>query len=324
MIARPSELFADWRLRLLWLTIALLAITLLRPSIGLPQNFYRYLLVFDLTQSMNVEDVSDERSPSDRLTHAKHAARVALRALPCGSKVGLGAFTGHRSLLLFSPVDVCSHDQEINAMIHRLDWRMGWAAKSEVAKGLHSGLRIAKELGKDTVLVFFTDGHEAPPINERFRPVFDGVPGEIRGVVAGVGGSRLVPIPKFDTGGRQQGYWAANEVMQVDPFTIGRPGSVDSESMTGVDRTDLVKRVLSGREHLSSLREAYLQRLADELQLRYHRLESDKSLTKVLLNPEFAIRRVADTDLRWVFGTLALLALVTTYLIPVFPRRARG
>ena len=324
MIVRLAWLLPDWRVRLLWLALMLLAITLLQPSISLPQSFYRYLLVFDLTQSMNVEDVGDERSPEDRLTHAKGAARLALRSLPCGSKVGLGAFTGHRSLLLFSPVDVCSHDQEINAMIHRLDWRMGWAAKSEVAKGLHSGLHIAKALGEDTVLVFFTDGHEAPPINERFRPVFDGVPGEIRGVVAGVGGRRLVPIPKFDTGGRQQGYWAANEVMQVDPFTIGRPGSVESESMTGVDRTDLVKRVLSGREHLSSLRETYLRRLADELQLRYHRLESEQSLKKVLLNPEFAIRRVADTDLRRMFAALALLALAATYLIPVFQRRGRG
>ncbi len=313
--------FGDWRLRLLFLAFVLLGLTLARPTIPLPQNFFRYVLVFDVTQSMNVEDAGDADSPDDRLSHAKRAVRSALRALPCGSEAGLGLFTGHRSFLLFAPVEVCRHDEEINVMLERLDWRMGWAAKSEVAKGLHSGLRVAKGLGENTVLVFLTDGHEAPPINERFRPAFDGLPGETRGVLAGVGGRRPVPIPRYDASGRQQGYWAADEVMQVDPFSLGRPSSVENESMSGVDRAELVQRVLKGKEHLSSLREAYLQRLADELKLRYHRLESAKSLTKLLLKPEFAVRRVADTDLRWVSATLALLALVSTYLAPISGRR---
>lgn len=313
--------FSDGRVRLLLLTFVFLGLTLAQPTISLPQNFFRYVLVFDLTQSMNVTDTGDPRSPDVRLSHAKRAARSALRKLPCGSTAGLGIFTGHRSFLLFSPVEVCQHHEEINAMLERLDWRMGWAAKSEVAKGLHSGLRITKGLGKDTVLVFFTDGHEAPPINEQFRPAFDGLPGEVRGVLAGVGGQRPEPIPKYDISGRQLGYWAAGDVMQVDPFSLGRPGSVENESMVGVDRAELVQRVLAGKEHLSSLREAYLKRLADELKLRYHRLESEESLTKLLLKSEFAIRKPADADLRFVTGALALLALVAAYLLPVFGRR---
>ncbi len=313
--------FGDWRTRALLLALVLLGLTLARPTIPLPQNFFRYVLVFDVTQSMNVRDVGEAGSAEVRLYYARRAARSALRALPCGSEVGLGIFTGHRSFLLFSPVEVCRHHEEIDSMLERLDWRMGWAAKSEVAKGLHSGLRITKGLGKDTVLVFFTDGHEAPPINEQFRPAFDGLPGEVRGVLAGVGGQRPVPIPKYDTSGRQLGYWAAGDVMQVDPFSLGRPGSVENESMVGVDRAELVQRVLAGKEHFSSLREAYLQRLAGELKLRYHRLESRKRLTKLLLNPEFALRRMVDTDLRWVSGTLALLALVSTYLVPISGRK---
>ncbi|MDH3317428.1 MAG: hypothetical protein OER43_16885 [Gammaproteobacteria bacterium] len=321
MTSTAATRFGDWRIRGLLLAFVLLALTLAGPSIPLPQDFFRYVLVFDLTQSMNVEDAGGAGSTANRLSSAKRAARLALRGLPCESAAGLGIFTGHRSFLLFSPVEVCRHWEEINAMLERLDWRMGWAAKSEVAKGLYSGLEIAKGLGKDTVLVFFTDGHEAPPINEKFRAVYDGSPGEVRGVLVGVGGKRLVPIPKYDTSGRQQGYWAADEVMQIDPFTLGRPGSVENESMSGVDRAELVQRVLTGKEHLSSLREAYLQRLAGELKLRYHRLQSGKSLKKLLLNPEFALRRVVDTDLRWVFATLALLALVSIYLLPISAKR---
>ena len=78
---------------------------------------------------------------------------------------------------------------------------------------------------------------------------------------------------------------------------------------------------LTGKGHLSSLREVYLQRLADELKLRYYRLESTKELASLLLQSEFAIRRVADTDLRWPFGALALLALASTYLAPIPKRR---
>lgn len=319
--AAPNR-FRDWRVFGLSLAFALLGLSLARPSAPLPQDFFRYVLVFDLTQSMNVEDVGGAGSTASRLSYAKRAARSALRAMPCESSAGLGIFTGHRSFLLFSPVEVCRHWEEIDAMLKRLDWRMGWAAKSEVAKGLYSGLEIAKGLDKDTVLVFFTDGHEAPPINDNFRPVYEGVPGEVRGVLVGVGGKRLVPIPKYDTGGRQHGYWAANEVMQVDPFTLGRPGSVENESMSGVDRAELVQRVLAGNEHLSSLREAYLKRLAGELRLRYHRLESEKGLSNLLLESEFAVRRVAETDLAWISASLALLALVLTYLLPIYPRRS--
>jgi mxaL protein len=322
MIATAAARFGDWRIRGLLLALLLLALALARPSIPLPQDFFRFVLVFDLTQSMNVEDAGGAGSQANRLSHAKRAARAALRAMPCESSAGLGIFTGHRSFLLFSPVEVCRHWEEIDAMLDRLDWRMGWAAKSEVAKGLYSGLEIAKGLGKDTVLVFFTDGHEAPPINENFRPLYDGLPGEVRGVLVGVGGKRLVPIPKYDTSGRQNGYWAANDVMQVDPFTLGRPGSVENESMSGVDRAELVQRVLRGNEHLSSLREAYLKRLAGELRLRYHRLESERGLRKLLLKSELAVRRVAETDLGWVAASLALLALVCTYLVPSHLRRS--
>jgi mxaL protein len=130
-----------------------------------------------------------------------------------------------------------------------------------------------------------------------------------------------VPIPKYDTAGRQHGYWAAGDVMQVDPFTLGRPGSVDHEPVSGVDQAELVQRVLRGKEHLSSLREDYLKRLAGELKLGYHRLRSGRTLTNLLLSPEFAVRRVVDTDLRWLSGTLALLALVSSYLPPSFARR---
>ena len=55
--------------------------------------------------------------PRTRLEQAKAAAVEALARLPCGSEVGLGLFTGHRTLVLFTPVEVCEHYGDISRTI---------------------------------------------------------------------------------------------------------------------------------------------------------------------------------------------------------------
>ncbi len=40
--------------------------------------------------------------------------------------------------------------------------------------------------------------------------------------------------------------------------------------MVGVDQSDLQSRITRGTEHLSSLREDYLEQLSSALQLDYH------------------------------------------------------
>lgn len=307
--------FEDIRLRLMLFTLVLLAMAVARPTVPMQRDFFRYVFVYDLTQSMNVADAGPLEAPMARLVFARNATQRALVRLPCGSEVGLAIFAGHRTFVLFAPVEVCAHYSEIASVLQRLDWRMGWEAKSEVAKGLHSGLHVAKELGEHASLVFFTDGHEAPPINEQFRPVFEGTPGQVKGALVGVGGQTLSPIPKYDTAGRQLGYWAANDVMQVDAYSLGRPSSVAQEQMAGVDRSDLVAQVLEGTEHLSSLRESYLEQLAVQLRLRYQRLEEPDDLDTLLKDSDFAEKKTATTDISWVPGALALAVLLSVYVV---------
>ena len=52
--------------------------------------------------------------------------------------------------------------------------------------------------------------------------------------------------------------------------------------MVGIDNTDVARRIASGREHLSSLREPYLRQLATALGLHYHRLETPEALARRL------------------------------------------
>ena len=311
------------RLAMLAAALVLAAVGLGRPMLPLPSDVFRHLVVFDITQSMNVADTIPGDDTRTRLEHAKAAVLDAAIALPCGSELGLGLFTGHRTFLLLAPVEICAGFPDLAATVRAVDWRMAWAARSEVAKGVHSGLRIARALGPETALVFLTDGHEAPPLHPDQRPGYGGEPGAVRGLLAGVGGPVALPIPKLDPQGKNLGYWGAGDVMQVDELSLGRGTSV-SEGYAGVDAGDVQTRIASGTEHLSALREAYLRGLANGLRLHYRRVESPGDLRAALLHPEFANERTSMTDLRPLLAGVAALLVAGSYLIPARRRRGRS
>ncbi|MCB1749388.1 MAG: hypothetical protein H6977_15840 [Gammaproteobacteria bacterium] len=298
------------RLRLLLLVGAciLLAATFADPELSLERPTYRYVFVFDITQSMNVADVPTAPPATSRLAWARQSANQALAALPCGTEVGLALFSGHRAFLLIKPVETCANYHELRQMIDGIDWRMAWEARSEVAKGLFKSIELVAAIGTDDRLVFFSDGHEAPPINPDVPPRFDGEPGAVAGLVVGVGGDALVPIPRFDEDNHPLGVWHAHDVLHTDTFTA------DQRKRAG-------ERPIVGTEHLSSLREAYLQALASKTGLGYHRLRDGDDLLQALEQPALAIPREVTTDARWLLALAALCAFLASYLGRSSPRR---
>jgi mxaL protein len=291
----------------------LLAATFSYPMMTLKRTGYRYVFVFDMTQSMNVGDAGPQSQ--SRLSFAEHVLDQALAMLPCDSEAGLALFSGHRTFLLFTPVAICTHYGELINMINTIDWRMAWEASSEIAKGLHKSIEIVDQLDDDTRLVFISDGHEAPPLHQNYRPAFRGEPGAVKGVIVGVGGLQPMPIPKLDHDGRLLGYWQPHEVMQVDRYSLGRGGTeVGGEQMVGVDSSNVMQRIQAGSEHLSSLHETYLQQLAGETGLGYHRLRDAAGLTTALTAAELAHTESAATDLRWLLALLALLLVLSLYV----------
>ena len=214
--------------------------------------------------------------------------------MDCGSEVGVGLFTGHRTLVLFAPVEVCAHYGDMAGTIAAIDWRMAWEARSEVAKGVHSALISAKTLGEGTTVVFVTDGHEAPPLTPTLLPQYRGRVGDVRGAIAGIGGEKLVPIPKLDAEGRRRGFWKRTDVLQVDPASMGRAGSsVSGESFADVDQRELQKRIAAGQEHLSSLKESYLQELSSGLALEYRRIDDGGDMLALLQHSDLALQKPA-------------------------------
>ena len=314
----------------LWLLSGLLALALWDPGWTATRQRHELLIVLDVTQSMLVADMPQpEAGPEapavSRLARSRELLARTLAQLPCGTRVGLGLFTEYRSLLLMTPVEVCDNYRELKATLRSIDTQMAWSGNSEVAKGLHGALRAAATLARPPAVVFVTDGHEAPPVNPRYRPRFDGEVGAVGGLIIGVGGDRPLPIPRRDPNGRPIGTWSAGDVLQVDPRSLGRGGSQGGERM--VDEAGAVSPMpgaTPGREHLSALREDYLKLLARELKLNYQRLVDADALRSALLAPELAHAVPARVSLRWSASLAALLVWVGLMGWGWLRRRASG
>lgn len=304
--------------RLLAAALALALAACLPLSLTLQREVYSHLVVIDITRSMNVEDYPLGGRLVSRLAFVKAALRRSLAALPCGSRLGLGVFTDRRAALLFEPIEVCSGYAAIDGALAQLDWRMAWAADSRIADSLHDAMEQFR--GYDASLVFISDGQEAPPVNPRYRKPFDDVQGKLRGLILGTGGLQPAPIPKFGEDGRRIGYYGEDEVPQRSTFGLSE---LPPEQIEGYHARNAPfgNAPAGGSEHLSALRESYLQQLAEAGGLAYRRLIDAESLQQALLQPQLAGWQSAATDLRPLPAGLALLALVLLYgLLPWLSR----
>lgn len=280
----------DRHSRAITLALALLLAAWAMPTFNRSRPTYDYLVVFDITQSMNVADYQLGEAPASRLAYAREATRRALRDLPCGSRVGWGAFAEYRTVLLLAPIEVCAHYSDLLTSLDRIDGRMRWGEASEVWKGVLWAIRAAKETRGAPNVIFLSDGHEAPPLAPGAHALFDDVkPGDVRGWLIGVGGYAPQPIPRTDDEGKLIGHWRAEDVMQTHAGDDGGPS----------------------REHLSGLRERHLRTLAKEVGFEYLRLAEPASLSEAMRDPRFARPRPVPIDLYWlpVAAALMLLAL---------------
>ncbi len=302
------------RFWLLPLLFVLLALAIVNPRVSLQRPRFDYLFVLDVTQSMNVRDVTLAGETAPRLELAREAIRRSVHELPCGSRAGLAMFTEHRTLVLFAPVEVCANVGAFENTLASLDWRIAWVSRSEVAKGLHSAMRAVTELGEGIRLVFVTDGHEAPPVPESFHVPFEQYAGRVSGLVAGVGGDEPTPIPVLSEEGELLGYWRAEDVQQVDNYKLGRPGTVENE---GIDVAETARLIAAGTEHLSTLREGYLKSIAAKAQLDYRRADSPGTLARALRGRRYADPVRVEVPLGPVLGGAGLLVMLAYLLAPM-------
>jgi mxaL protein len=295
----PSlHLAVDKDSRAIALALLLLLVALVMPRVDLPHDAYDYLLVFDISQSMNVEDYALDGTPVSRLAFAHEAARHLLRDLPCGSRVGWAAFTGYRTIPLLAPVEVCAYYNDLLASLDQIDGRMRWSNASEITKGVYWSVLTAQETKLPAEMhpdvVFISDGQEAPLLDPAYPPrVLDDLQTHsIHGWLIGAGTDTPSPIPRIDEEGHREGYWRADEVIQPSAF-----GDDNAPQM----------------EHLSGVRESHLQALADQVGFNYARLTGVASLSETLRDQRYARRRPAPTDLYWLPAAIAVLVLAMRF-----------
>lgn len=274
---------------------ALLAVALVSPSVQWPRTTFSYMVTFDVTQSMDTEDLTVSGAPMSRLAYAKAAMRETLAQLPCGSRIGWSIFAGQSTLPLMPPLEVCANFDALLASLDGIDGRMRWANWSRIAEGgVYSAIRVARDLGHGTAVVFITDGQEAPPILPGNGPAVKiALPG-IGGWLIGVGGDAPAPIPKTDERGNRIGYWLASEVVQIPPAVRG-PGAGASH------------------EERSELRGRYLADVAGRIGFGYRRLSSPVALAAALRDARWARHERAPESVRWIAALAALVLLVWRY-----------
>jgi mxaL protein len=308
--------FKDVRL---WLVAGALAMTLtalLVPRISLTRDAYDVLAVVDITTSMNTRDAASGGKTASRLDAAKAALRETLAKLPCQSRLGLGIFTERRSFLLFDPVEVCENFAAIDGAIAMLDWRMAWEGDSYVSKGLYSAIDIAKSLKAD--LIFITDGHELPPLPFSGLSPFEGKPGDVGGIVVGVGSHKPTPLLKYDDDGREIGTFAVQEVPQENR---SGPPPPDAASRHGYHPkwAPFGDAVVDNHEHMAVVREKYLKQLASVTGLSYFYLGRAGDLEEPFIAAAHPRALKVATDVRAVPGSLALILLILLYGLAAVP-----
>lgn len=300
----------DWRLLLLVTALALTIAAMIGFHLIRNQHVANAVAVVDITGSMNTRDMGNPVGSETRFEAVRKALVRLIQNLPCQSRVGLGLFTERISFLLFNPVEVCGNYDALESAFSDINWRMAWQADSYIAKGLYSAIDIASSIKSD--LIFLTDGHEAPPLPYTGTPPFPGKPGDVKGLIVGVGGQEKSPIPKYDEDGRQIGVYGPSDVPQDNRIGQAPPGA-DKREGYNPRNAPFGAMPEGGDEHLSSVKTAHLKDLAQHTGLTYVELQKTPGLASPLL-ASTSIRTIAtSTNMGYVPAFIALILMVALY-----------
>ncbi|HSI23022.1 MAG: vWA domain-containing protein [Methylophilaceae bacterium] len=288
--------------------LLLLIIALFRPTAPVQRDIHTYLLVVDITQSMNTEDMRIAGKKTSRIAYTRRLLHDAIASMPCGTRVGVALFAGVVVSTIFHPVEVCASFDAIQDTVEHIEWRQAWHGNSRLGFGMLSASAALKALPEPARVVFFTDGEEAPLLHAFNRADLSNWQGGSGWLLVGIGGDKPTPVPKMDENNKIIGYWSENTyqlepgIAQVSDETRGRRD--DSVATQDYER------------YLSVLDEKYLQTLAKEIKARYIRGNSSPTVIAALKEQAPARRGWAPMEVSWLLAALAALLLLAAYVPP--------
>lgn len=290
---------------LLLAALLLLIVALFNPKIPIKRDIYSYMLVADISQSMNTVDKTLNGKPVSRMVFMQDLMHRLIGELPCGTNVSMSVFAGVSVAALYTPIEVCENFDAINDTIDHLDWRTAWSGNSRVRASMITLAKTIRSFPEPAQVVYFTDGEEAPKLHVFNRTDLTAFQGGEDWLFVGVGSDVGTPIPKFDEHNQLIGYWSG------DSFAM-QPGIAQiSESNLGV-RDDNVAGGTSDR-YLSKLDEEYLKELAKEINGLYVHGNSVHDVLDGMKKQKPVRRDKAAFELRWILAALAGVLFILAY-----------
>ncbi len=294
--------------------LMLLVLALVKPDIQLKQKVQHYLLIADVSQSMNAEDERLQQQQVSRLAYSQHLMTSLVRTSPCGTYFSLGIFASDNIAMLQTPLEVCNNLDVIMDAVDHLEWRMAWKGNSRLSFAVHAATHVYDALNQPAHLLFFTDGDEAPRVNVTIKQDLSGVQiGEFFTFI-GVGGPQKVAIPRFNASNRRVGYWPISENNNAGAVgvTYADPSQDEPDPPVAYAEYDRL---------LSQLEEDYLKTLASEFKGSYLKGKDEPAFYRALADKPGTAHFVTDYPLRPVYLIVALLLLLATYLPDIQWRR---
>jgi mxaL protein len=284
----------------------LLVLALVKPQIQLKQDVHNYLLVADVSQSMNAEDVKLNGQNVSRLTYTRHLMKRAVETSPCGTYISLGVYAAENVALLFMPLEVCANYDEITDAIDHIEWRMAWSGNSRLSFGVKAAAHVFDALNTPARMLIFTDGDEAPKVNAINKLDLSDVQIGQNVVFVGVGGHEPVAIPRYNSSNMWVGFWPA------DAKENGAVGAVYAD--TSKDEPDPIVAYAEFDRYLSQQDVEYLKSLAQEIKGSYVEGTDTPAFYDYLKSQPPAASFVTGYSLRGIYLALAGMLVLLTFL----------
>lgn len=290
-----------------------LLLALFKPEIQLRQEVHNYLLVADVSQSMNAEDEKLNNQPVSRLAYTRQLMKKIVQTSPCGTYFSVGIFASDNVALLITPLEVCNNLDVIVDTIDHLEWRMAWKGNSRLSFGVRAAANTFDSLNVPAQMLFFTDGDEAPRVNVTIKQDLSGVQIGDNFAFVGVGGYTKVGIPRFNVANKRVGYWPIN-----DNNNAGAVGVTYADP--GADEPDPPVAFAEYDRFLSQLEEEYLMTLAGEIKAKYIKGQDNPTFYTFVQQQKPAASFVTAYSIRWLYLTLAALLTLLIYLPSILSR----
>lgn len=283
-----------------------LLLALLKPDIQLKQEVHNYLLLADVSQSMNAEDVKLNGKVVSRMAYTRHLMKKIVETSPCGTYISVGVFASDAVALLVTPLEVCANYDVLNDSIDHLEWRMSWKGDSRIGIGVRAAASMFDYLNVPAQLMFFTDGDEAPTLNVTIKQDLSGVQIGQNVVFVGVGGPENVPVPRYNAKNTWLGFWPAG-----DNHSEGG-GVVYTD--TSQDEPDPPVASAEFDRYLSNMDAEYLRQLASEINGKYIEGQDKQEFYEYVQQQKPAASFVTAYSMRWIYLILAGSLILLTFL----------